>query len=887
MKLLRLKGENFRSFERFDLDLNVDGLIAVVGPNGAGKTSLFAAVEWALYGGRPGAGSVPVRRDDCDEDATCWVELDFESGGRVYRVHRIDRKKASLVERGPGAPLSTTLRDTSRQAAAVLGLTQEMFCGTFYARQKEVQALAETAKASDRREQLERLLGIEHLRLAADLANRDAREQKLLYDALAADAPDVEALKADLERAKSEVSRSDVVRTAKAEVKRLQEAHRQAKRHADQLAEQATQYGRRQVAARAADGELAREQLALDNLRAQFENAMTALRELSELEPIAARVDELTARERELDLRREKHEHAQELRDQQAAAMKTVARASEELERLAPVNPDPIALAEQVSHTQAFIAEHSELLRAATAIREAADREVIDCRGRVAAAEQAAQLSAELERLGTPDAELDQARERYQELRGQRAEVVARRDHDIKHRDALLAGGETAVCPTCKRKLEGTYDELIAAFDADIATYDGQIEKLDADMEGLKKHGDALKKKADRAGELRARLNALGDSADVDPLRTELAEAEARAQEASNEEARLATELDERKTALPALVKNRDAASAAAQKRGQLESARAAAQRDVDVYTEQLAKVSVNGYDPAAHMRLRTELAEVQEISRRCAALRTAAQSAQLLEGRVRTQEEKVAAVGKTCRELHAHADEKAVPQDAQELAQGERDRLEGELGDAQAALRAAEQQELLDSQAVQNAQHRLAEARKAVGKLKRERQEWTWRKEVAAALSAYREDASRRARPTLEQETSLLLGPVTRGRYGAVRLTDAYLLEVADRRRLHPLKRFSGGEQDLASLCLRLALSRTLAHQRGVEAGFIILDEVFSSQDAERRRLLLDQLRDLMQREFRQIFVVSHTDDVVEHCSMHIDVSCETGMSVAAGPRT
>ena len=45
----------------------------------------------------------------------------------------------------------------------------------------------------------------------------------------------------------------------------------------------------------------------------------------------------------------------------------------------------------------------------------------------------------------------------------------------------------------------------------------------------------------------------------------------------------------------------------------------------------------------------------------------------------------------------------------------------------------------------------------------------------------------------------------------------------------------FSGGEQDLAALCLRLALSRTLAGQRGVETGFIILDEVVGSQDHER----------------------------------------------------
>lgn len=41
MRLGRLRGENFHSFESFDLDLNTRGLIAVVGENGAGKSTNF------------------------------------------------------------------------------------------------------------------------------------------------------------------------------------------------------------------------------------------------------------------------------------------------------------------------------------------------------------------------------------------------------------------------------------------------------------------------------------------------------------------------------------------------------------------------------------------------------------------------------------------------------------------------------------------------------------------------------------------------------------------------------------------------------------------------------------------------------------------------------
>jgi len=57
--------------------------------------------------------------------------------------------------------------------------------------------------------------------------------------------------------------------------------------------------------------------------------------------------------------------------------------------------------------------------------------------------------------------------------------------------------------------------------------------------------------------------------------------------------------------------------------------------------------------------------------------------------------------------------------------------------------------------------------------------------------------------------------------------------------------------------------------------------------QDPDRRRALLEQLRAIADSEFRQVFVVSHTDDVVEHCDLRIDVSRgEDGASTAVGPR-
>ena len=76
-----------------------------------------------------------------------------------------------------------------------------------------------------------------------------------------------------------------------------------------------------------------------------------------------------------------------------------------------------------------------------------------------------------------------------------------------------------------------------------------------------------------------------------------------------------------------------------------------------------------------------------------------------------------------------------------------------------------------------------------------------------------------------------------------------------------------------------------SLSEQERVQSD--LLDEVFGSQDSERRRALLEQLHAIGESEFRQVFVVSHTDDVVQHCDLTIEITRDdNGLSTATGPR-
>jgi exonuclease SbcC len=113
--------------------------------------------------------------------------------------------------------------------------------------------------------------------------------------------------------------------------------------------------------------------------------------------------------------------------------------------------------------------------------------------------------------------------------------------------------------------------------------------------------------------------------------------------------------------------------------------------------------------------------------------------------------------------------------------------------------------------------------------------------------------------RSRLEGEVSRIISEITGGRYEQVLLDDDFNLLVRDIDNDYPIDRFSGGEQDDIAVALRIALSRYLAELHGVhESTFLIFDEIFGSQDEERRNNLLTALR-TQESRFPQILLISH----------------------------
>lgn len=134
--------------------------------------------------------------------------------------------------------------------------------------------------------------------------------------------------------------------------------------------------------------------------------------------------------------------------------------------------------------------------------------------------------------------------------------------------------------------------------------------------------------------------------------------------------------------------------------------------------------------------------------------------------------------------------------------------------------------------------------------------------------------------RSRIEGEVSRIIGEITGGRYEQVLLDEDFNLLVRDVDNDYPIDRFSGGEQDDIAVALRIALSRYLAGLHQVhESTILVFDEIFGSQDEERRANLLTALR-TQESRFPQIILISHISEIQGEFSNTLMVEMGTDLS-------
>lgn len=129
-----------------------------------------------------------------------------------------------------------------------------------------------------------------------------------------------------------------------------------------------------------------------------------------------------------------------------------------------------------------------------------------------------------------------------------------------------------------------------------------------------------------------------------------------------------------------------------------------------------------------------------------------------------------------------------------------------------------------------------------------------------------FKTDLVSRLRPELEEMSSSVLATLSGGRHPGLRISEDYEIEIQslDPPGWLPIRMVSGGEEGRANIALRLALTRLVTARIGAPIRYLVLDEVFASQDPGHTQRMLEVLRGL-QATYPQLFLISHVGDLAE----------------------
>jgi exonuclease SbcC len=412
-----------------------------------------------------------------------------------------------------------------------------------------------------------------------------------------------------------------------------------------------------------------------------------------------------------------------------------------------------------------------------------------------------------------------EAQTKREALRQQYAELK-------QQRDRVVSLGEDGQCPTCSRPLGGSLhtvvehlDELMETVNVDGNYYKARVEQLEHMPEDVQHLDEKRRLLMQEVGTLERRL--------------------AKVQLAVQE--------------LGTIV--RDIA--------------AKQQRLVQMHRD-ISRIPP-GYDPLRHNEVSAEvdrLTPLEAEASRFQAMLEREPQLSLEQTRIAQEVMRVQSTLGTLRTRRAQIS--FTEQDFNDL-KAEYDRVRLELQESKVAAARAQEQVSSATAALAAAQEAAEDLKKKVAGLDVLQSERRLHEELDRAFSDLRTDLNFQLRPELSELASAFLSELTDARYTELELDDQYNIVILEDGIPKPV--LSGGEEDLANLVLRLAISQMIAERAGQNFSLLILDEVFGSLDEARRFNVVELLRGLEDR-FEQVILITHIEPVREGLDRVISVT-------------
>jgi exonuclease SbcC len=471
---------------------------------------------------------------------------------------------------------------------------------------------------------------------------------------------------------------------------------------------------------------------------------------------------------------------------------------------------------------------------------------------RIATMPDEASVAATRERLQQAQVQSGALTERLEQLRTawvrdkqdaetKRKSLLDQHDDVSKQRSRLEAAGPTGICPTCGKPLGKEYTAV--------------LDDLQAKLDEILLQGRFYRNRIDQLTK--------------EPV--ELADVRKAAEAAEAEQKRAITELGR--------------VEAKAGERATLASGRAElVVRQTGL--EQTLAATPTTYDAAAHQEIKDRVIALEPVREQVMRLGAAADRAALLIPKAAEAEQALSRIEARVAEIRLRLEQLGWSVELYETTKLAVLRADAERHEAEVAAVKAKAELAAAREHQAGVVRRREERERRVREVERLRDDLTLNTELDRAFTDLRDRLNADLRPDLADSAAALLRDLTGGRYSDFELDEDYVPTIVDEG--EPKRVISGGEEDIANLALRLAISQMIADRAGQPFSLLILDEIFGSLDEERRSAVLDLLRSLADR-FPQVILITHIESVRDGFDrmIRIDYDVERGVATAREERT
>jgi len=784
MHLIKLELNNYRRFEEAEIEFP-DGVVGIIGNNGAGKSSLVEAIAWVLYGNDVARSSKEeIKRLGASPSEACRVILDFEMNGDNYRVVRELKGVSNTADAAlfvNGKPQARGVTATSELIEKTLGMDWKSFLVSFFARQRELNALTEYQPAK-RIEVLSRLLGIERIESAIKKLRQDKRDCQT----------------------KLETTRGFVV-----DLVQLQQQIQLKQKQQEELKKQISQ---QELQLKLAKTEFAKLTGEFELLRSKKENHNRLQKEL-EIKQSQFR----DAEEQSASIQKDKEEvlrlipSQEELKPYLDRPSQLLTRIVEQ-EKLKQKSSTRKSVEEQIKAHRDFLNQDQHRLQALQSdliLRPGLEKDLAELNQRFIHWEQ------ELE-AGQREYNLYSAQEKSF------SDQVRKFQQQLHHLEKL---GPESVCDQCLRPLGKDFEQIKSHFQQELDQLSSQAKTAALQRDQHFKNIQNAKLERDK--------------------------------------------LQKQKEFSQSKLKQLEQAGA---EKNSLEQRLSQSLHNLENFQKAYQELGTQPYQPEVHQRLQEELKQAETEKQRYLEVSEKIKTLPNLEKKLRELELRCNSLAEeTTRLLTSLEQLQFNPADFQnrEVALAE---MRQKLHQSELNLKDLHFSEMTLAGEIKPLEEKIKENQVLRQQILELETESKYLEKLDLLMADFKVHLIGRIRPALSNLTKSLISEMTDGKYSEMELDDNYEIYIYENGQKFGLERFSGGEKDLANLCLRLAISILITQSAGTEFSFIVLDEIFGSQDQQRKENILKALGNLRNR-FRQIILITHIDDIKDQVEALLQV--------------